>query len=71
MTLGAVEGARFVETDDRAHGGIATLYYVRFSGAVQDTSIRCYFPNPWLDDSEKPTEFQPERLKAFEDFRHR
>ena len=30
-----------------------------------------YFPNPWLDDDEKPTEFQPERLKGFEDFRDR
>ena len=71
MNFGAVEGVQFVEADDRVHGGIAKLYYVRFSGANQDTSIRFYFPNPWLDDSEKPTELRPERLKAFEHFRDR
>ncbi len=71
MNLEAVEGVQFVEADDRMHEGIAKLYYVRFSGGNQDTLIRFYFPNPWLDDSEKPTEFQPERLKAFEDFRDR
>ncbi len=71
LNLGAVEGVQFVEAEDRVHEGIAKLYYVRFSGADQDTLIRFYFPNPWLDDSEKPTEFQPERLKVFEDFRDR
>ena len=45
------------------------MLVVDSAGAVR--LIRFYFPNPWLDDSKEPTEFQPERLKAFEDFRAR
>ena len=33
--------------------------------------MRLYFPNPYLDDDEKPTDFQPERLQAFETMRDR
>jgi len=33
--------------------------------------IRSYFPNPSLTDDEKRTDFQPEKLKAFEEFRDR
>jgi hypothetical protein len=33
--------------------------------------VRSYFSNPNLDDNEKRTEFQPEKLKVFEEFRDR
>ena len=36
-----------------------------------ETLIRFYFPNPWLDSEEKPTEFQPEKLAFFQEFRSR
>ena len=70
LDMKAVAGVQFVEADD--HGGsIPKLYYVRFSDADDGTVIRFYFPSPWLNDDEKPTEFQPERLKLFEEFRDR
>ena len=71
LNLVAVEGVQFVEADDRLHDGIARLYYARLSGASEDTLLRFYFPNPWLDDNERPTEFQPEKLTVFEEFRDR
>ena len=69
MKLDLVAGVQFVETED--HGFVPFLYYVRFSDAKEETLLRVYFPNPYLDDNEKPTEFQPERLKLFEDYRDR
>jgi hypothetical protein len=66
-----VDGAQFVEAEDRAHDTIPKLYYVRLSAADGGTVIRFYFPNPWLDDDEKPAEFQPDRLLRFEQMRDR
>ena len=50
-----VDGIQFVEAD--SHGGLKS-YYVRFSKGREETLARCYFPNPYLDDDEKRTEFQ-------------
>ncbi len=47
------------------------LYYVRFSDAEEQTVMRLYFPNPYLDDDENVADFQPERLKLFEQMRDR
>ena len=35
------------------------------------TLVRCYFPNPYLDDDHQRTEFQPEKYQAFEEMRDR
>ena len=71
LDLRAVSEGQFVEAEDRLHDDIPWLYYVRFSDDRGGTLVRFYFPNPWLDDDEKPTEFQPERLRLFEEFRDR
>ena len=69
LDLNAVEGAQFVENSNHGHETMMPkLYYLRLSGSDAATLLRFYFPNPWLDDDEKPTEFQPERLRVFEDF---
>ena len=68
LKTGSVDGVQFVEAEDH---GVPFLYYVRFSDADEETVLRCYFPNPYLDGNEKPTEFQPEKLKLFEEFRDR
>ena len=69
LALDDVTGIQFVEAE--SHGDMHS-YYVRFSGpGYEDTLVRSYFPNPNLDDDEKRTEFQPEKLKAFEEFRDR
>ena len=65
-----VEEVQFVEAEDRHHD-IPKLYYVRLSDADEKTVIRFYFPNPWLNDEEHLTEFQPDRLRRFEEFRDR
>ena len=70
LNMTTVDGVQFVEAEDHGHD-IPKLYYVRFSDRDGNTLIRFYFPNPWLDEDEKPTGFQPERLKFFEDFRDR
>ena len=62
----SVTGVQFVEAEDH---GIPFLYYVRFSDPQEETLLRVYFPNPYLDEDEKPTEFQPDRLKTFEEVR--
>ena len=70
LNMEAVEAARFVEAED--HGGnIPEVYYVLFSDAQGKALVRFYFPNPWLDSDEKPTQFQPEKLRLFEGFRDR
>ena len=46
-------------------------YYVRFSNEKEETLLRSYFPNPYLDDDLKRTELQPEKLKTFEAMRER
>ena len=68
LKMDSVEGIQFVEAEDH---GIPYLYYVRFSNAAGGTMLRCYFPNPYLDDNEQPTDFQPERLRFFEEYRDR
>ena len=69
LDLDAVDGAQFVENSNHGHESMmAKLYYLRLSGADEATLLRFYFPNPWLDDDERPTEFQPERLRVFEGF---
>ena len=64
----SVAGVQFVEAEDH---GVPFLYYVRFSDSSEGTLLRVYFPNPHLDQNEEATEFQPERLRFFEDFRDR
>ena len=71
LDVEAVDGAQFVEAEDRAHDSIPKLYYVRLSAAEGGTVIRFYFPNPWLDEDEKPAEFQPDKLRMFERMRDR
>ena len=66
--LDKVTGIQFVEAE--SHGDLLS-YYIRFSGASEETLLRGYFPNPYLDDDYKRTELQPERLKAFNDMRDR
>ena len=69
LDLDAVQGAQFVENSNHGHESMMPkLYYLRLSGADAATLLRFYFPNPWLDDDEKPTAFQPERLRLFGDF---
>ena len=70
FNLDRITGAQFVEAEAEDHG-IPFLYYVRFSNAAEQTVLRVYFPNPYLDDQERLTEFQPERLKLFEEVRDR
>ena len=69
LDLDAVRGAQFVENSNHGHESMMPkLYYLRMSGADEATLLRFYFPNPWLDDDERPTGFQPEQLRLFEDF---
>lgn len=71
LDLARVAGAQFVENSHHGHKGIPKLYYARLSDGNGDTLLRFYFPNPWLDDDEKPAPFQADRLCAFEAFRAR
>ena len=64
----SVNGIQFVEAD--SHGGLKS-FYVRFSKDWEETLVRCYFPNPYLDENEKRTDLQPDKLRAFEDSRDR
>ena len=68
LGLDSITGIQFVEAD--SHGDFRS-YYVRFSDAREETLVRGYFPNPHLDEDLNRTELQPERLKAFYDFRDR
>lgn len=68
---GSVTGVQFVVATDDAHTVIPKLYYVRLADGVGGTMIRFYFPSPWLDDDERRTEFQPERVAQFEAVRDR
>ncbi len=70
LNLLKIDGVQFVDAEDNFHS-FPRLYYVRMSDADERTTIRLYFPNPWLDDDERPTDFQPEKLKLFEDLRDR
>ena len=69
LDLDLVTGIQFVVAE--RHGDMHS-YYVRFSGPeFEDTLVRTYFPNPSLDDNEKRVDFQPRKVKAFEEFRDR
>lgn len=71
LNMGLIDEAQFVEAEDRFHQGIPKLYYLRLSDAEANTMLRFYFPNPWLNDQEEVTDFQPDRLRLFEEFRDR
>jgi len=58
-----VDGIQFVEA--KSHGDIKS-YYVRFSRNWDETLVRCYFPNPYLDEHEQRSDFQPEKLETFQ-----
>ena len=64
----SVNGIQFVEAD--SHGGLKS-FYVRFSKDWEETLVRCYFPNPYLDEAHNRVEFQPERYQAFLEMRDR
>ena len=64
----SVNGIQFVEAD--SHGGRKS-FYVRFSKDWEETLVRCYFPNPYLDDNLNRVDFQPERYQAFLEMRDR
>ena len=69
LDLDLVTGIQFVVAE--SHGDMHS-YYVRFSGPeFEDTLVRTYFPNPSLDDNEKRVDFQPKKVKEFEEFRDR
>jgi hypothetical protein len=63
-----VAGIQFVET--KTHGERLS-YYVRFSGHNEETLLRSYFPNPYLDENYRPTPLQHDRLKVFTDMREK
>ena len=68
LGLESVDGIQFVEAV--SHGDMKS-YYVRFSKGWDETLLRCYFPNPYLDDQEKRTEYQPEKFQQFVEMRDR
>ena len=68
LGIDTVTGIQFVEAE--SHGDLLS-YYVRFSNEKEETLLRSYFPNPYLDEDLKRTELQPDKLKAFEDMRER
>ena len=69
LNLPRVTAVQFVEAED--HGVVPFLYYVRLSDVEEQTVLRLYFPNPYLDNDENVVDFQPERLKLFEQMRDR
>ena len=66
LGLDSVDGIQFVEAT--SHGDLKS-YYIRFSKGWEETLVRCYFPNPYLDANNKRTEFQPEKYQLFEEMR--
>ena len=68
LNMKSVDGIQFVEAEDH---GVPYLYYVRFADTGGETLVRCYFPNPYMDDDDNPAEFQPEKLAAFQEMRDR
>ena len=53
-----------------SHGGLKS-FYVRFSRDWEETLVRCYFPNPYLDDNLNRVEYQEEKYGAFVEMRDR
>ena len=68
LGIATVTGIQFVEAE--SHGDLLS-YYVRFSNEKEETLLRSYFPNPYLDENLKRTELQPDKMKVFEDMRER
>ena len=68
LDISNIKQAQFVEAENH---GAPVLYYVRFSDASDETLLRAYFPNPYLNDAEERVAFQPEKLVAFEQMRDR
>ena len=68
LNLGRVKSAQFVEAEDH---GAPLLYYVRFADEAEETLLRCYLPNPYLDENDNLVDFQPEKLRLFEEIRDR
>ena len=66
LELDKITGIQFVEAD--SHGDLLS-YYVRFSNAKQETLVRGYFSNPYLDENLNRTDLQPDKLKVFEQTR--
>ena len=68
VKLDDVTGIQFVEAE--SHGDLIS-YYVRFSNDAEETMLRGYFPNPYLDDDSKRTDFQPGKFQRFAEMRDR
>ena len=71
LELDRITAVQFVEA--KSHGDLLS-YYVRFSDdgdGKEETLVRSYFPNPYLDKDFNRTEVQIDRLKAFEETRDR
>ena len=66
LGIDSVTGIQFVEAE--SHEDLIS-YYVRFSSAKEETLVRSYFPNPYLDDNQKRTSLQADRLQTFEAMR--
>ena len=48
LDMSSIKQAQFVEAENH---GAPMLYYVRFSDASDETLVRAYFPNPYLNDA--------------------
>ena len=68
IAMDEVTNAQFVLA--QAHPDLVS-YYVRFSRGYDKTLIRCYFPNPCLNDNHERVEFQQDKLDIFEDKKNR
>ena len=64
----SVNGIQFVEAE--SHGGLKS-FSVRFSRDWEETLVRCYFPNPYLDDDNNRVDYQAEKYDAFLEMRDR
>ncbi len=68
LSEAAVNGIQFVEAE--SHGNLKS-FYIRFSRDWDETLVRCYFPNPYLDEANNRTDYQPEKYAAFVEMRDR
>jgi putative heme iron utilization protein len=66
LELDKITGIQFVEAE--SHGDLLS-YYVRLSNAKEETLVRGYFSNPYLDENLNRTDLQPDKLKVFEQTR--
>lgn len=68
VKLDDVSGIQFVEAE--SHGDLIS-FYVRFSNDKEETLLRGYFPNPYLDEDQNRTEFQADKFRRFSETRDR